>query len=226
LFEESLALSQQMSDAYWHATSLSNLALVSHYRRDSERAIELYEVSMDLFREKGDKQSLAYCLNNLGMVAYSQGDLGRAAQLTEEGVALVRELGARVDVALGLCNLGWIALLQNSLGRAADLYRESLSLSWDTGLTPLAQSALEGFACLAGAKGEAERAVRLWGAAQGLHETKGIPRDDDFLAEANARISVVRSGMGEETWEEAWRKGRVMTLDEAVSYALAEELSG
>jgi predicted ATPase/class 3 adenylate cyclase len=226
LFEESLALSRQMGDTYWHATSLSNLALVSHYRRDSERATDLYEHSMDLFREQGDKQSLAYCLNNLGMVVYSQGDLGRAAQLTEEGVALVRELRARVDVALGLCNLGWIALLQDDLCRAADLYRESLSLSWDTGLTPLVQSVLEGFACTAGAKGEAERAVRLWGAAQSLHETKGIPRDDDFLAEADARISAVRLGMGEETWKEAWRKGRAMTLDEAVSYALEEEAGG
>jgi tetratricopeptide (TPR) repeat protein len=226
LFEESLALSQQMGDTYWHATSLSNLALVSHYRRDSERATGLYEQSMDLFREQGDKQSLAYCLNNLGMVVYSQGDLGRAAQLTEEGIALVRELGARVDVALGLCNLGWIALLQDDLGRAADRYRESLCLSRDIGLTPLVQSALEGFACLAGAKGEAERAMRLWGAAQSLHETKGIPRDDDFLAEAGARISAVRLGMGEETWKEAWRKGRMMTLDEAVSYALEQEAGG
>ena len=73
------------------------------------------------------------------------------------------------------------------------------------------------------AKGEAERAVRLWGAAQALHETKDIPRDIDFLAEADVRISIVRSGMGEEVWEEAWRKGRAMTLDEVVSYALEEE---
>jgi hypothetical protein len=76
---------------------------------------------------------------------------------------------------------------------------------------------------VAGAKREAERAARLWGAAQVLHETKGIPRDTDFLAEADARISAVRSGMGEEAWEEASRKGRAMTLDEAVSYALVEE---
>jgi predicted ATPase/class 3 adenylate cyclase len=226
LFEESLDLSQQTSDTYWHATSLSNLALVSHYRRDAERATHLYEESMDLFREQGDKQSLAYCLNNLGMVAYSQGDLGRAARLTEEGVALVRELGARVDVALGLCNLGWIALLQDELGRAADHYRESLSLSWDIGLTPLVQSALEGFACLAGAQGEATRAVLLWGAAQTLHKAKGIPRDDDFLAEADARLSAVRSGMGEGKWEESWRKSRMMTLDEAVSYALEQVAGG
>ena len=73
---------------------------------------------------------------------------------------------------------------------------------------------------LHGAVGEAERAARLWGAAQTLHETKGIPRDLDFLAEADTRISAVRSGMGEIAWEEAWRKGRAMTLEEAVSYAL------
>jgi hypothetical protein len=33
--------------------------------------------------------------------------------------------------------------------------------------------------------------------------------------------------MGEEAWEEAWRKGRAMMLVEAVSYALEEkEASG
>jgi hypothetical protein len=78
---------------------------------------------------------------------------------------------------------------------------------------------------VAGAKGDAERAARLWGAAQTLHETKSIPRDLDFLTEADARISAVRLGMGEEAWEEAWRKGRVMTLDEAVSYALEEKVA-
>jgi hypothetical protein len=139
---------------------------------------------------------------------------------------LQRELGTRGGVSMGLCNLGWMALLQDDLGRAADLYRESLSLSWDAGLNPLVQSALEGLACVAGAKGEVERAARLWGAAQALHETKGIIRDFDFLAEADARISAVRSGMGEEVWEEAWRKGRVITLDWAVSYALEGEEAG
>ena len=226
LFEEGLAQSREMRDTWWLASSLSNLALVSHSRGDYERATELYEESMDLFREQGDKRRLAHCLNNLAMVVYSQGDLGRAAQLTEEAVALLRELGARGDVALGLCNLGWMALLQDDLSRATDLYRESLSLSWDTGLNPIVQRALEGFACLAGVEGDAERAARLWGAAQALHETKGIPRDTDFLAAADARISAVRLGMGEEVWEEVWRKGRVMTLDEVVSYALEEEEAG
>src|SRR5215211_2626477 len=223
LFEESLALSREMGDTWWLASTLLSLALVAHSGGDSERATELYKQSMRLIREQGDKQSLAICLNSLAMMVYSQGDLGRAAHLTEESVALHRELGSRGGVSIGLYNLGWIALLQEDLGRAADLYRESLSLSWETGLNPLVQCALEGLACVAGAKGDAERATQLWGAAQDLHETKGIPRDTDFLAEADARISAVRTGMSEEVWEEAWRKGREMTLDEVVSYALEEE---
>jgi hypothetical protein len=32
--------------------------------------------------------------------------------------------------------------------------------------------------------------------------------------------------MGEDAWEEALREGRAMTLDEAVSYALEEEVGG
>jgi predicted ATPase/class 3 adenylate cyclase/Tfp pilus assembly protein PilF len=225
LFEESLALSRERRDTWGIGGSLLGLATVFHYRGDYVRATELFEETIDHFREQDDKHGLANCLNNLGMVVYSQGDLVRAEKLIEEAVALFRELGARGDVSLVLYNLGWIALLQDDLGRSADLYRESLTLSWETGLNPLVQSALEGFACVAGARGEAERAARLWGAAQALQETKGIPRDTDFLVEADARISAVRSGMGEEVWEEAWRKGRVMTLDEAVSYAL-EEVAG
>jgi hypothetical protein len=154
--------------------------------------------------------------------------LKRAQKLTEEAVALNQELGTRGLVSMGLYNLGWIALLENDVGRAADLYRESLSLSWDGGLNVLVQNALEGFACLAAGRGEVERAAQLWGAAQALHETRSLPRDTDFLAEADALIYLVRSGMEEQAWEEALRKGRAMTLDEAVSYALGgeEEASG
>jgi tetratricopeptide (TPR) repeat protein len=227
LFEEGLALSREMSNTYWLASSLFGLAVVAHALGDSERATELYEESMDLFRAQGDKQGLSAGLNNLAMLVYSKGDLGRAEQLTEESVAVSMEIGIRGADSIGLYNLGWMALLQDDLGRAADLYRESLSLSWDARLNPVVQWALEGFACLAGARGEAERTARLWGAALALHETKGIPRDPDFLAEADARITGVRSGMGEEAWEEAWRKGRAMMLVEAVSYALEEkEASG
>ena len=223
LIEESVALSREKRDGPLLAGSLMFLALVFYGRGDSERATELLEESMDLFREGGEKYGLANCLISLGRVVCSRGDLERAAKLTEEAVALLRKVGAgkSFDASSGLYNLGWIALLQNDLGKAADLYEESLALAWDIGLNALVISDLEGFACVAGAQAEAQRAAQLWGAAEALHKAKGIPRDPDWLAEADARISAVRSGLGEEAWEVAWRKGRAMSMEQAIEYALS-----
>lgn len=226
LFGERLALSREMGHPMALASSVMSLATVTHKQGDLERATELYEEGIALFRERGDKLGLALCLSNLGLVKYSRGDLGRAAKLTEEGVALLRELGAGAHTAVGLCNLGWIALLQNDLDGAAALFEESLVLAWDNGMKPSVLTTLEGYACVAGAMGAAQRAAQLWGAAQALQETMGILRDTDWLTEADERMSALRSGLGEQAWEEARQKGRAMTLEEAVSYALEEDGNG
>jgi tetratricopeptide (TPR) repeat protein len=222
VFEESLALSREEGNGWGLARSVMSLATVIHEQGDLQRAAELFGEGIDLFRERGDKLGLAWCMINLGLAVYSGGDLGRASKLTEEGVGLLRELGAGADTAVGLCNLGWMSLIRNDLGRAADLYEESMVLALDTGMKPIVLPTLEGYACLAGAQGEAQRAVQLWGAAQTIQEAKGIPRDTYWLALADERMSAVRSGLGEQAWEEAWRKGREMTLEEAVAYAMEE----
>ena len=89
-------------------------------------------------------------------------------------------------------------------------------------MDPIVLPALEGVACLAGARGEVRRAAQLWGAAQALQEAKGIPRDADWLAEADALISDVRSSLGEGAWQKAWKKGQTMAPEDAVFYALEE----
>jgi tetratricopeptide (TPR) repeat protein len=226
--EEALALSREMRHRMGLATSLLHLGLVSQRRGDFERATEFYEESMDLFREWGDKQGLAFCLNNLGLVAITQGDLVRAQKLTEEAVALLRELGSRGDVSIGIQNLGWIAFLRNDLGKAVDLYKQSLALAWDTGLYTVVLDDLVGFACLAGAQGDAVRAAQLSGAAEALHEATGYPQDPISHAEMEPYLALGRSQIHEAEWAKAWEEGRTKTLEEAVSYALEgeEEASG
>ena len=225
LFGESLALSRQLGNRWGLANSVLNLGAVIHGQGDLDRATRLYEEGIDLFREQGDKVGLARCLNNMGLVLYSEGDLEQAAEITEEAVELTRELGAEADTAVGLCNAGWMALLQNDPDRAAELFEESLALAWESGMKPIVLPTLEGLACVAGAQGEAWRAALLWGAAQSLEGT-GIPRDADWLAEADARIWAVHSGMGEPAWQEARQKGRAMSLEEAVASARGHATSG
>jgi predicted ATPase/DNA-binding SARP family transcriptional activator/Tfp pilus assembly protein PilF len=218
LFGESRVSSRRLGNRWALARSVMSLAAVIHEQGDLERATGLYGEGIGLFRDQGDKVGLARCLNNLGLVLYEEGDLGQAVELTEEAVELLRELRAGADTAVALNNLGWMELLQNDLDGATDLFEESLYLAWESGMKPIVLPTLEGLACVAGARGEAQRAACLWGAAQSLEAT-GIPRDTDWLAESDARISAVRSGMGEQAWEEATRRGRVMGLEEAVAMA-------
>src|SRR5215203_3553697 len=224
--EESVALSREMRDAWGLASSLLSSAIVTQIQGDSERATELYEESMDLFREWGDKQGLAFCSLNLGLVAITQGDLVRAAKLTEEALALFRELGSRGDVSICLNNLGWTAFLRNDLGKAVDLYKQSLALAWETGMYTVVLDDLVGFACLAGAQGDAVRAAQLSGAAEALHEATGYPQDPISQAEMEPYLASGRSHIHEAEWEEAWEEGRTMRLEEDVSHALEEEASG
>jgi len=226
LNEESVALSREMRNTWGLASSLLSSALVTQIRGDSERATELYEESMDLFREWGDKQGLAFCSLNLGLVAITQGDLVRAAKLTEGAVALFRELGSRGDVSICLNNLGWIAFLRNDLGKAVDLYKQSLALAWETGMYTVVLDDLAGFACLAGAQGDAARAAQLCGAAEALHVATGYPQDPISQAEMDPYLASGRSQIHEAEWAKAWAEGRTMTLEEAVSYALEQQASG
>ena len=219
LLEQCLALSREMGHGLGLAGSIMSLATVAREQGDLDRATELLEESMELFQERGDKMGLAWCQINLGLVLCARGDVRRAARLTEEGVALLGELGAGADGAIGLCNLGWMELLQGDFGRAASLFDESLNLAWDTGLYPIVLTTLEGYACVAAARGQARRSARLWSAAQALQSEMGIPRDTDWLAEADTRISALRSALDEQAWEEAARTGRAMTLEEAVASA-------
>jgi predicted ATPase len=225
LLEECLALSREMGHGLGLAGSIMSLATVAREQGDLDRATLLLEESIDLFRGRDDKLGLAWCLINFGLVMCDKGDTTRAAKLTEEGVALLGELGAGADSAIGLCNLGWMALLQGDSGRAVALYRKSLDLAWDTGLYPVVLTTLEGYACVAGARGEARMAARLWSAAHALQNAMGIPRDTDWLAEADHRISTVRSALGEQAWEGESRTGRAMTLEEAVALAKVRAVS-
>ena len=72
--------------------------------------------------------------------------------------------------------------------------------------------------------GQAGRAARLFGAAEGLRDeairAPGAPSEQ----EANRRsVSRAREMLPEEAFVAAWTEGRVMTLERAIACALEED---
>ena len=96
----------------------------------------------------------------------------------------------------------------------------------DTGDNLGAPDDLEGLACVAAARGETERAARLFGASEALPEAMGAPPESGESALQEPYLAAARSQLDEASWQEAWAQGRAMTLEEAISYALEEEEAG
>jgi predicted ATPase len=226
LFEEGLGLSREAGDKRGTALALRGLAILSWDQGDHERGKELHEEYLALCRELGDVHELASSLSLLGWVRLLEGDHERATTLNEEAVELLRKRGHRGGLQYALDNLGWAALAGGDYERAKGLWEESLALCRDFGDKLCAQGALEGLACSAAAKVEDERAARLFGSGEALYETLLYQESPQERALKEPYITATRSRLEETAWQEAWKEGRAMTIEEAISYALEEEEAG
>jgi predicted ATPase/class 3 adenylate cyclase len=223
LLEECLKLSQEAGSLRGMALSLFCLGAAWRARGDIERATQLLEEALTMFRETGDQGLIASVLTHLGFTFLFQGDLERATATSEEAAAMFREQKHLSYLSEALDSLGWVALLRGDSERARVLYAESLGLKREVGDKLVTPGPLEGLASVAGARGEAERAARLFGASEVLREVMGTPPEPGDSALQEPYLSAARSQLDEMSWQEVWAEGRVMTLDEAISYALEEE---
>jgi DNA-binding NarL/FixJ family response regulator len=144
---------------------------------------------------------------------------------------MLREQNHRILLSDALCNLGWAALLRGDPKQATTLYAESLKLKRELGDKPLLvkltvalPETLDGLACVAVAKGETERAVRLFGATRMLNEQVSDHNyTREYAALREPYLTATRSQLSEEAWKAAFAEGQAMGFEEAVEYALSEE---
>ncbi len=70
------------------------------------------------------------------------------------------------------------------------------------------------------AQGQAEKAVRLFGAGAALRASIGSVIDPADQPEYESKITSLRAKLGEERFAAVWDEGRALTLEQAVAYAL------
>jgi tetratricopeptide (TPR) repeat protein len=221
LYEESLALSREAEDTRSVASSLLQLGNVTSERGDYEGAKGFYEEGLALSRKLDDTALLTSYLISLGYESLLQGDPERGATLNEEAAVLLGERGHKGRLQYALDNLGWAALMRGDRQQARSLHQESLALSRELGDKLVAAESLEGLACSA-ARGEEERAARLFGATEALREAVGYHQAPRERALREPFLGAARSRLEEAKWEAAWAEGRAMTFEDAVAYALED----
>jgi predicted ATPase/DNA-binding SARP family transcriptional activator/DNA-binding CsgD family transcriptional regulator len=225
LHGEALELYRQVGDDGGVAFALMCLGAQHFEKGDHERAAPFLEEALELSRKIGDKQNTSGTLHNLAEVERQRGNYERAKTLGMESIALSREAEDQWHLARVV---GWVGMLAVWSGDDHDLaetfLEEGLTLSRDIGNWPYVAYCLEGFAGLAGARGQGALAARLWGAAEALRSNIGAPPSLDARPLYEPSKAAVRTRLGEEAWEAAFAQGSAMSAEVAADYALSEEV--
>jgi predicted ATPase/serine/threonine protein kinase len=219
LFEQSLALWREAGDRVAVARALSNLANVLKLTGDYAGARSLYQECLAIFRELGDRTGIAWSLNHEGDVVREQGDSAAARLLYEQSLATFRELGDLWGLAGSLADLGNLARDEKDYSRAHSLYRESVGifqkLEQKRGIARL----LECFACSAAAQSQAERSLRLAGAAAALRHSLGATLTPAEQANLERALEPARRVLAGPAASAAWLEGWGMPIEKAVAEA-------
>jgi tetratricopeptide (TPR) repeat protein len=219
LFEESLTVWREVGDPKAVASAVSNLANIVKLQGDNTRARSLYAECLSIFSGLGDRTGVAWSMNYQGDVARDQGDPAAARALYEQSLEIFRELGDRWGIAGTLADLGNLASEQGNYLIAQDLYRQSIrvfqELDHKRGIARL----LECFACSAAVQLEAERSLRLAGAAAALRQNIGAPLTPAEHAKLEASLQTARRALGS-TGGTAWSEGWALPVEKAIEEVL------
>jgi len=223
LFEDSLALWRELADQKAVARSLSNLASVVKLQGDYASARSLYAECLSIFQRLGDQTGVAWSMNHQGDVARDQGDSAMARTLYEGALSIFRELGDRWGIAGTLADLGSLAREQGNCPSARSLYRESIKvfreLDHKRGIARL----LECFACSAAVELEAERSLRLAGAAAALRQNIGAPLTMAEQAKLEASLQAARQALTNTAGTTAWLEGWALPVEKAIDEVMMPE---
>jgi predicted ATPase len=220
LFRESLAMFRELDDARGSAYVQTNLALLAVVRGQYSDAEPLLVDCATLARSLADAHLLAVNLGNLAIVVHARGDADKAATLLEESLTLARDVDDSALTSQLLSARGRAECRDKNLESAEASFVESLTIADDLTDPDTAEEALEGFAELAVAKHAPKRAATILGAAARLREEMGFARSVHEEREHERVAAAARAALDDAAFDQAWREGSAMELEEAVRYAM------
>jgi len=224
LNEEALEIARQVGNRGEVAVALLSLGGEAEHREAYAAARSAFETSLSLLRDLGYKPKIAVALNCLGRAATRDGDFAGAKLFHEESLEMCRRMGTRDCLAQSLLGLANIAHLQGDHRSALALCRQSLAVLLDIGDRRELPRLLEKIALLLIAQRQPAPGASLCGAVQVIRERATISRPPNDRAEYEQHLESSRRELGDERFTTAWASGRAMTLEQAISYALNEQL--
>lgn len=196
---------------------------MARHQEDYGAAAALLEESLTLARALGDSTIVATNLHHPGMLTADwREDYVAARAALEESLALYRALAIPRFVALLCLNRAGVARAEDRRDDALALLREGLTTMLAVGEHLEVHWALDACAHVAFDEGQAERAVRLAGAAAGLRQTLGALSSPVVQRQRTRWLAAARAALGDAAFAAALKAGEALTREQAIAFALED----
>jgi predicted ATPase len=173
LYEQALAVYRARGDRGGEAWVLVLQTVAADARGDLPRARAALDDALAV-RHEVPEALQGRMLHLLGEVARDLGQTARAEALLGDALATVRFQGNEAHGSEILHGLGDLALAEHHEDDAASRYGEALRIAARLGHGFTAAYCLAGIASVAGKRGDAAAAGRLWGGAERVQELFGV----------------------------------------------------
>lgn len=217
--ERSYELSAAQHDEVGQAICLARLGAFPTVAR--ERRHEQLDRAIGLAERTGERAALIIALASLGELQLEEGDAAAARRTYGDAASAARAMAhARwmPEVLLGLAHAN---LASGHPEEAVSAVQEALTLARDAALTALTPLLLEMLVEVEAALNHAERALTLAAAAAAMRRRVAVTAPHPYPIGLKSAVARARRALPERARQLADR-GRRMTTDEAVWFALAD----
>jgi tetratricopeptide (TPR) repeat protein len=220
--EEALGIGKEMGDPRTIATALRNLGLLENINGNYAQARTFLEQSLEIWRDMGaaGKTGSTWTMIFLGDAALNHSDREWARSLYQETVEILTELGDLNFLAYSARRLAQLYWQEGHYAEATARLEESLNLNQKVADPRGTIACLAGFAAVAVARGQFERAARLMGAVETQLASLGIRLLYMDKMEYDRNLALVRAELDEQALRQFWGEGNNMSLAEAIRFAL------
>jgi predicted ATPase len=208
-----------IGDPFLHAACQLAMGWTSPITGDIDGALR--EVTVALAELRGQDEPVF-----TGFAAFTAGSLNTALGRYDDALRSMREARDLAERAGGdwlaagsRMQLAILAVLRGRPGEARGLLEEALDRSLAARSTAFVTLSLAGYAQLAFAEGDPERAARLEGAAEGLRRRAGLRVWTALRHSEDELVAQVRQTLGAARFDQAFSAGSRLTQRQAVDIA-------
>jgi len=208
-----------IQDPFLRAVCQLGMAWTLPIADDLDGALREAAASLQELRGQDEPVFTATTVFTVGSLEMALGRYDDALRHLREARDLAEVCGGDWFAAGTRVQLGILAALRGSLDEARALIDEALDLSLAARSTRFVTLCLAGYARLALAESDPERAARLKGAAEGLRRRVGLPAWPHLRRVEAELVAQLRQRLGAGRFDQAFTAGSRLTQREAVAIA-------